>query len=153
MPWSKNAEEAKTLKSTIESSKRSISYQESQLALRKTMMADKLSDAEEKMVTKFRELDEKMDRVNEDLHIREHTRDIKMREKWIHDQEVYMQKDKETGGKEADTFAKRYEQIAKWKEEIEGYKKRIADYQKAHPDFVLNPSDNSAPAKEQKKAA
>jgi hypothetical protein len=153
MPWSKNAEEAKTLKSTIDSMKRSISYQESQLALKKTMMADKLSDEDEQLVSKFRALDARMDRVNEDLHIREHTRDIKMREQWIRYQEEYMAKDKETGGKEANTFAKRYEQIAKWKQEIEGYKQRIADYQKAHPDFVLDLSKKVATATEQKKAA
>lgn len=152
MPWSKNAERAKTLKTVIESTKRSISYNESQLALKKTMMPDKLSDTEESLVSKFRALDAKMDRVNEDLHIREHKRDIKMRENWIRDQKKFMEDDMANGGKDAASFAKRHEQIAKWEEEIAGYKKRIEDYQKAHPDFVLNP-DEKKPAAEEKKAA
>ena len=154
MPWSKNADEAKTLKDVIDSSKRSLSYQESQLSLMETMSPDGgLSDEESKLVDKFRALDAKMDRVNADLHIREHTRDIKMRERWIADQKRFMDDDIANGGKDEASYAKRRAQIAAWEGEIAGYRQRIADYQKANPDFELNPTAAKPAAVEQKNAA
>jgi hypothetical protein len=154
MPWSKNADEAKTLKDVIESSKRSLSYQESQLSLMETMASGgDMSEEDSKLVDKFRALDAKMDRLNADLHIREHTRDIKMRERWIADQKKFMDDDIANGGKDEASYAKRRDQIATWEGEIAGYKKRIEDYQKANPDFVLNPSAAKPAGAEQKKAA
>ena len=154
MPWSKNADEAKTLKDVIDSSKRSLSYQESQLSLMEMMAPEGgMSEEDSKLVDKFRALDAKMDRINADLHIREHTRDIKMRERWIADQKKFMDDDIANGGKDEASYAKRRDQIAAWEGEIAGYKKRIEDYQKANPDFVLNPSAAKPAGAEQKKAA
>ena len=154
MPWSKNADEAKTLRDTIDSSKRSLQFQESQVSLMETMAPDSLSEEDSKLVDKFRALDARMDRVNTDLHIREHTRDIKMREKWIADQKKFMDDDIADGGKDEASYAKRRKQIEQWENEIAGYKKRIEDYQKANPDFVLNPTAAAQKAPvEQKNAA
>ena len=97
-----------------------------------------LSPEARQLFDKFRKVDERMTRLNSDLHMRLNTREIKMRKKWIADQEKYMENDMKSGGRDEASYADRRATIARLKREIAGYEKELEDYQKEHPDFVLN---------------
>ena len=152
--WTKQGRDQRAaLKMAIETMENSISRDEKRLELYAEMKPKTLSESDAKLVEKFRSIDTKMDRLNADLHVRDLKRkDIKMRLKWIGDQEKFMADDIKSGGRDEASYAKRREQIAAWKEEIAMRERDIAEYQKKHPDFVLEPSEKKVASSEQKVA-
>ena len=141
------------LRVVIKSEITSIEYNKELLKLYKPDIKDgkkapepgkTLSPDDRQLFDKFHKVDERMTRLNADLHVRLNTREIKQRKKWIADQERYMENDIKSGGRDRATYADRRATIAKLKSEIAGYEKELEDYQKEHPDFVLNPAEKKA---------
>ena len=152
--WTKQGREQRAvLKTAIETMENSIDRDEKRLELYAEMKPKTLSETDMKLVEKFRSVDAKMDRLNADLHVRDLKRkDIKMRQKWIGDQEKFMADDIKSGGRDEASYASRRQQIAKWKEEIAMRERDIAEYQKKHPDFVLDPLAKAVASSEAKAA-
>ena len=82
-----------------------------------------------------------MSRSNADLHVRGLAGDIRMREKWIRDQENSLKKT-EAGTKAINDPGEkaRREAIERWQKEIADLQAHIDEYTAEHPDFVMDPT-------------
>ena len=153
-PWSKKRQEKKMLRDLIASSSSSLEYQQRQLDGLAKDLPESISDEDKSLIDKFRNLDARMDRSNSDLHVRGLTKDIKMRENWIRDQENILNRPKTDAKVINDPGEKaRTDAIEKWKAEIADLQSRISEYQKEHPDFELNPGDKKPKSETLDKAA
>ena len=139
LPWSEARARKNVLRATIESSVKSLNYYEEELKKAESSLPESLSDEEQGQVDTFGRMDARMDRINADLHTRGYLGDIRMREKWIRDQEQSIANGSD--GINAPSVEKRKAFIAKTRLEIAGFQASIDNYQEAHPDFVLRPAD------------
>ena len=139
LPWSEARARKNVLRATIESSVKSLNYYEEELKKAESSLPESLSDEEQGQVDTFGRMDARMDRINADLHTRGYLGDIRMREKWIRDQEQSIANGPD--GINAPSVEKRKAFIAKTRLEIAGFQASIDNYQEAHPDFVLRPAD------------
>ncbi len=141
LPWSKHGQAKAALRQMIETSERSVNYQEDQVAKLKEKLPKVLSDKDNETVLEFRRLDGRMARLNDDLHTRELIKDINVRKRWIADQERMMGSDQSGQTLNSPSDATRRDAIKKWRNEISTYQKRIQDYRALHPDFELYPGE------------
>lgn len=140
LPWSKKHQEKVTLKQIIASSERSLAYNTDQLNKLEEGLPESLSESEQSQVDALRGFDAKMARLNDDLHTRGLEGDIKMRQKWIEQQEKLLQTDTKNMIN-AVPEKTRLDAIEKWKQEIVEIEGRIAKYQAEHPDFEMHPKE------------
>lgn len=138
-PWSKRRREKDSLKYIVDSTTKTLSRQSEKLDELAKNLPESISDDDKALVSKFRDLDARMDRSNSDLHVRGLSRDIKMRQSWIRDQEKSMQRSR--SGERAINDpgeAARREAIQRWQDEIAELQAHIDEYSKKYPDFVMD---------------
>lgn len=140
-PWSKRHQEKQSLKYVIASTTKSLEYQQNKLNDMAKTLPESISDEDRGVIDKFRGLDARMSRSNADLHVRGLAGDIRMREKWIRDQENSLKKT-EAGTKAINDPGEkaRREAIERWQKEIADLQAHIDEYTAEHPDFVMDPT-------------
>lgn len=143
-PWSKRHREKNNLKDIITSTTKSLKYQSGKVDELSKALPESVSDEDRELVSKFRELDARMDRSNADLRVRGFAKVIKMREKWIRNQEASIKRfESSTKAINDPGEAARREAIQRWQGEIAELQAHIDEYSAQHPDFVMDPTKKS----------